>query len=295
MQDNTQPRKQIMMNRLKLGLIGVVILIVVAAITALILKSLLPERVPSSTSMEVTANETVALYGVPGAITGLSENLYDQQVHDGSRAPVIYKLSDHDYAVSTLTERNVLFYAKNQSAQNDVQAIQDQTNIFMQSKGYKRVANISEDSTESPKYATYASNTATCQLISSGITAEEGVPVSHQLACVENEAIKAEYAQMEKLLHLYAGSELPDFTLATRSIVAEGNKAFTILKLKSKTKAPTLLFAAIKDEWSYIADLNSGPSAESNGKYIITPEIKTKIDDPKYNGFLTRYLIGSSS
>jgi hypothetical protein len=99
---------------------------------------------------------------------------------------------------------------------------------------------------------------------------------------------------MDKFLHLYEGGDLPDFTLATRSVVTEGNKSFTILKLKSQTKAPTLLFAAIQDDWSYVADLN-GTGVESNGKYVITPEVKAKIDDPKYNGFLTRYLIGSSS
>jgi hypothetical protein len=294
MQDNTQPPKQVMMHRLKLGLIAVVILVAVAACTALILKSIIPKREASSTSMTVTANETIAFYSVPGAITGLSENLYEQQVYDGSQVPVIYKLPDHEYAVSTMTQRSVLFYGKNSSAQNDVQAIQDQTNVFMQSKGYKRVANISDDSATTPKYATYASETATCQLISSGITADEGVPVSHQLACAENDAIKTEYAQVDKYIHLYTGKQLPSFTLATRTMVTEGNKSFAILKLKNKTKSPTLLFASVKDEWAYVADLN-GSGGESNGKYVITPEIKNKLDDPKYNGFLTRYIVGTTS
>jgi hypothetical protein len=297
MQNDTQSPRQVMMRRLMITGIAVLVLAAVITTTVFVLKSLVPKKMTSS-AMTVNANETVALYGAPGAITGLSENLYDQQINDGSSVPVIYKSPDHAYAVSTLTPQNVLFYGKNQSAQNDTQAIQEQTNVFMKAKGYKKIAN-SETGSDSLAYETFVSDDAVCQLISSAVTTPEpgveAVPVSHQLACTGKEAIEDEYGQTEKLLKLYTGKNLPSYNLATRTLVKEGDKAFAIVKLKnSKPKSPTLLFASVQDKWSFIADLN-GSEGESNGKYVITPEIKSKLDDSKYGGFLTRYIVGTTS
>lgn len=298
MQDTTQSPRQVMKQRLMLLGVGVLVLIIVAVGTALVLKNVIPKKMsPSSSVITVNANETVAMYSVPGAIVGLSENLYDQQVYDGSSVPVIYKSPDRSYAVSTLTPRNVLFYGKNQAAQNDTRAIQDQTTTFMKTKSYKKVANSTDNGSSNPEYATYVSEGAVCQLISSGTASPEdvSVPVSHQLACAEKNAINEEYAKTETLLNLYTGSkQLPSFNLVTRTLVSEGDKAFAILKLKNKAKSPTLLFASVQDKWSFVADLN-GTEGESNGKYVITPEIKTKLNDPKYNGFLTRYIVGTTS
>lgn len=296
MENNTQSPREIWIRRLTIVGIAVVILAVVAVGTVFVLKSLVPKKI-SSSIMSVSADETVALYGAPGAITGLSENLYEQQVYDGSSIPVIYKTPERSFAVSTLTSQNVLFYSKSKSAQNDIQAIQQQTDTFMKAKGYQRVANSTDSKSTGVQYATFVSDAAVCQLISSSPSSSQPdteIPVSHQLACAEKQAISDEYVQTDKLLKLYSGKQLPSYTSVTRTVVTEGDKSFATLSLRNKTKSPMLLFAAVHDQWSFIADLN-GSTGESNSKYVITPDIKTKLGDPKYGGFLMKYIVGTSS
>lgn len=275
---------------------GIVLALVVVVFgTAFLLKNVLPKKESASLAV-INAEEVVAMYRVPGAISGLSESLYDQQLDDGMNVPVVYKSADHEYMISTQTPSSVLFYSKTPSSQDDVKSIQDQTAVFMRSKGYEPVKSSVVSGDDSPERAQYASKSAICQLTSSGKTTPEGVPASHQFACVENAAIDAEYAAIETLLGLYSGAkkDKPSFTAATRSFANEGDKAYAILQLTTKQNSPSLLFASVDDQWSYLGNL-SDPASESNGKYVITPEIKAKISDSKYGNFLTRNLLGETS
>jgi hypothetical protein len=51
---------------------------------------------------------------------------------------------------------------------------------------------------------------------------------------------------------------------------------------------PALLFAAIDTNWTYIGDIGSGTS--SNGKYVLMPDVKAAISDPKYGDFLKKHV-----
>lgn len=53
-----------------------------------------------------------------------------------------------------------------------------------------------------------------------------------------------------------------------------------------------LLFGTTHGATEYIADLSEGNEQYNNGKYTITPEVRAKISDPKYEGFLLQQLAG---
>lgn len=273
--------------------IAVLVLAGVGVGTVFLLKNIIPKKETASTVMNITADEVVGMYRVPGVINGLSDSLYDQQLDDNTSVPVAYKLAGRAYSVSTQTLSNVLFYSKTTSPQDDTKAIQDQTAVFMRSKGYEK-ADSSVASDTGPARARYISKSAVCELTSSGLMTPKGSPASHQLACVENSAIDAEYMAVEKLLDLYGADKKPVFTEAVRSFASEGNKAYAILRLTTEQKPPVLLFASVDDKWAYLGNL-SGGEGEGNAKYVITPEIKAKISDSKYGSFLTRNLQGGSS
>ena len=284
-----------MKNRILIICAAVLVLVGIVLGTVFLLKSVMPKKETASVTA-IKADEVVAMYRVPGVISGLSESLYDQQLDDGMSIPVVYKPAGRDYAISTQTTSSVLFYSKTPSSQNDVKAVQDQTAVFMRSKGYEAIKGSVSSDAEGSERARYASSNAVCQLTSSGTQTPEGTPASHQLACVENSAIEAEYAQIEKLLGLYSAAkkDRPSFTEATRLSESEGNKAYAILHLTTKQNPPALLFASVSDTWLYLGNL-SDPASQSNGKYAITPEIKAKISDSKYGSFLTRNLQGEPS
>jgi len=294
MQDTSTSPRSATVKRLLMVCIAVLVLAGVSIGTVFLLKNIVPKKEAASTIMDITADEVVGMYRVPGVISGLSDSLYDQQLDDDTSVPVAYKLASHAYSVSTQTSSNVLFYSKTPSPQDDTKAIQDQTAVFMRSKGYEKADSLVTSDASKPARARYVSKSAVCELTSSGTATPKGSPASHQLACVENSAIDDEYKAVEKLLDLYVTDKKPTFTEAVRSFVSEGNKAYAILRLTTEQKPPALLFASLNDEWAYLGNLSGGDGA-GNAKYVITPEIKAKISDSKYGNFLTKNLQGGSS
>jgi hypothetical protein len=292
MQDTPSARSPIVKRLLIVA--GAVVFVGIAGIaTVLILKNIIPKKETGSTTAVIKANEAVAIYSVPGSISGLSDNLYEQQLSTGERVPILYKSGEHAYATSVLTSENVLFYGKNTSSQDDIQSIQNQTAVFMQGKGYEKVANSVKTEASGPSYATYASEGAICQLVSSGAATPEGSPVSHVFACAEKATIEEEYKAIEALLKLYPSKDKVSFTQATRSTVTEKNKTLAILRLATAQKPPALLFVSINDSWSYVGNLSDGNS-QSNAKYSMSADMMAKIRDSKYDGFLTKNLLGGT-
>lgn len=294
MQDTQQTRSPLL-RRLLIACGVVLILVAVGAVTVLLLKSVIPKKETAGNMATILkANEVVALYSVPGVIKGLSDSLYDQQLNDAnSTVPVVYKLDSHSYVANTQTSNNVLFYSKTSSPQNDTEAIQNQTTVFMHDKGYEKVSNPVTIDSKSVTRVTYADAQSVCQLTSSAAVTSVNSPASHQLACTDKTVIDEEYVAIEKLLDLYAGKK-PSFTEAYRQTEREDNKAFTILRLSADQKTSKLLFAAVDDKWAYLGNL-SGTDGVPNAKYVISPEIKAKISDAKYGSFLTKNLQGQSS
>jgi len=220
-------------------------------------------------------------------IKGLNSDTYIQQ--NNPQAIINYKDTKYSYSVNTLTDNSVLFSAKNGKL-DDTKTIQSQANEFMKQKGFK-VDGYNPSSINDTDYVTYSNNNTICQLSDSQPPTKEGSSSFHIMSCVDKAAITNEYKKIEDLLTIYKASEkVPSFNQIDRFENKEGNIAYDILSFDENDQHHKLLFASVDNIWEYLGDLGIGDPQYANAKYIITPEIKTKISDPKYGIFISSNL-----
>jgi hypothetical protein len=152
-------------------------------------------------------------------------------------------------------------------------------------------ADSPNSSTNEVAYTTYAGYKAVCQLEDDNPPTGSGMVRYHKLSCVDKTDITNEYTAIEKLLSIYRKSQSGiKFTKALRITKSDKNVAYSIAYLSNDTAQSTLLFAAVDDKWAYLGDLSAGDAKYSTGQYIITPELKTLISDPKYNGLIEQEI-----
>jgi hypothetical protein len=276
--------------RLIITIVVAVAAIALAVVTIVALKSVAPQV--GSPSVQKTASlkagEVVSAYSTAGTIKALNETTYSQQINSESESRVLYKSDGHSYITSIPTKDHLLFYAKNKLEKNDSSEVQAQTTAFMEARGLSK-QDLKVSAANTPKYITYKNDTTVCQLSSSGIDAQLASPAYHELSCVSGTDIQSEYAVIDKLLNLYKSShQLAEFSQATRVTTSEGNKSLSIISFVGIESHPALLFAAVDSNWSYVGDIGSG--TVSNGKYALTPDLKSAIADPKYGGFLQKNI-----
>jgi hypothetical protein len=205
-----------------------------------------------------------------------------------TQSRVLYKADDRTYTASIPAKENLLYYAKNKLEKDDSSEVQAQTTAFMTARGLNKV-DQKVSSADTPKYTTYKNTATVCQLTDADNTNDPASPSYHELVCTDNNAIQNEYSVIEKLLGLYKAShQLAGFTQATRVVTNEGNKSMAVLTFTGIQSHPALLFAAVNGIWAYVGDIGSGTA--SNGKYSLTPEVRTAIADPKYEGFLKKNI-----
>lgn len=291
MQNEQQKRAQIAKRIITI----VVVVIAVVAIGfgfALFLKDIVkPNNQPaaqssssqSTTSTALSAASVVSDYTAPSAIQSLSDN-YQLQQDSTASSYITYKADNQTYTISVPTTHSALFYAKSTSQPNDMQSVQTQTTSFMQSRSYTK-ANTSTD--PSTPVTTYTNQGSVCQLTS----APTSMPAYYQVACADKADVQKVYSTTQTLLALYQKShQLDSFTQAISSTITSDNKAMTTISLTTTHGYPILLFAAINNDWAFIGDIGGTAGGTSNGKYVLTPDVKTAIHDPKYGDFLTHNL-----
>lgn len=271
-------------------LIGLCLLVIggVGAGAIALLRTFLPKSNTSTdtnSSGVLPSNEVVAAFKTPGAIKGFEAG-YDQQA-ERAEARVIYRAEGRKYTLSTPTKHSVLFFAKSTDQPNDTSSIQDQTTAFITTKGYERTENTGSTKSENPAYITYKSAIGTCQLTSSQPATIPGSLAFHALACADSTTIAQEYSTTEMLLTLYRNTHpTPSFSESSRTSANEDNKMLSIISLSGDGARASLLFAAIDGNWEYIGDLGSTSEADSNGKYTVSAEMRSKINDARYGDFL---------
>jgi len=105
--------------------------------------------------------------------------------------------------------------------------------------------------------------------------------------------ITEEYSNIEKLIAIYKKtSKLDELVSISMNTISEGNKKLSKLDVVTKNSNPisyTLIFASIDDEWSYIGKRQT-PQIDSKHSFKLSPELDKAINNPKYNGFLKKYI-----
>ena len=273
-------------------IIGALLLIgVVSASVIALLRTILPKNNIDNTnsSAVLSPSEVIGAFKMPGAITGLKENYQEQPGQTEAR--LVYTSEGRKYAVSVPSKHTALFFAKNSGQSSDTSAIQEQLTAFIRPKGYEKTANTGQATSENPAFATYKSTISACQLMSAQPVNLPDARAYHALTCADSTAISQEYSTIEMLLTLYRnGNQTPSFTMASRTNHAEDNKTLSIVNLSGEGKPSSLLFAAVDNNWEYIGDLSSANNADSNGKYAVSAETRSKINDTRYGTFLKRFI-----
>lgn len=242
-----------------------------------------------TTSNAISASGVIKNLDSATDITSLSTELYQKQINNSSS--VNYSLSGKSYSVTVQAKASTLFIAISKTQPNDDATVQTQIAAFMNKYGLVKADSPANSITELT-YTTFAGDNAVCQLEDDNPPASSGMVRSHKISCADKTAVKNEYTAIEKLLAVYNKSHSAiTFTKALRITKTDKNIAYSTLYLSGdKAQSLVLLLAAVNDNWEYLGDLAAGDAKYSTGMYIITPELKTLINDPKYNGLIAQEI-----
>lgn len=267
-------------------IIGLLIAASLAVGVTMLLRNIFTPKPPQAEIAATPATEVIAAVKTNGAIKAL-EN-YQEQSTNSASGQIMATQDGKNYAISIPTKLTVLFFAKTPGPQNDTATVEQQISSLMTEKGYSTSENTAQaKKSENPHYTTYKSNVGICQLASAQPTVPSGLAY-HTISCTDNSSLSQEYNSIETLLTLYKKEHQPvSFTQATRTVVTEENKALALLNLNGESNT-LLLFAAIDNNWEYMGDISSGTN--SNGKYSISQDVQSKIDDSRWENFLKKNL-----
>lgn len=281
-----KPQKNSTWKRVLILVVGLLIIAGLAVGVIALLRVIFTPTPPQTETPATPVGEVISAVKTTGSIKEF-EN-YQEQATDTPNGRIIATLDGKNYAINVPTKQSVLFFAKTPGQQNGLAAVEQQVSSFMTGKGYNKTENTGQaKKSENPSFVTYKSNAGICQLVSAQPATQEGFAF-HTISCSEDTAINQEYATIESLLALYKKEqEQQTFTQASRTTTTEENKTLSFLTLNGESST-MLLFAAIDNNWEYIG--NVGGDVNSNGKYAISDDIRSKIDDGRWGNFLKKNL-----
>lgn len=287
------PSSKIILKRIGLTL-GVIIGIVAIAWGVIsLLKTFTPQAavIPEPASGRILKpTEVIEAVTTERAISALNPDSFNFQI--SQTADVIYKPASSSFAIVAQTPHNVLFSSKTAQTTDISREVLDQVAVLLESGGYKKIENVGSARSENPTYATFETPLSVCQLSSSRPSANSITPLYHKLACIDKTTIQTAYESITPLLALFkeSGQTVPAYDEVSRTSKTEGNKSLAILYLSGSSDVNSLLFAAIDNKWSYLGNLSGSDGSQTNGKYVLSAELRRTIADPRYSDFLTKNL-----
>ncbi|MFZ3009488.1 MAG: hypothetical protein WA030_00505, partial [Candidatus Microsaccharimonas sp.] len=293
-------------------LIVVIISIIVVAVTigvgTILILGTLKEDTPTQTHTTITLKEVdapeVIISDYEAASIDSRSSYYTQRqaiANDGTTTPTepsttenpisgptntIITYADKDSFDTTVpVTEHVQYERTDKSANENAKEVIDQTKSFLEKKG---LVNISTSTTESGViYTNFDSTNVYCQTTESAI--DPVYPPTFGVACVLKTFITDRYTQINALLKL-APTEYTDAKAITIGLdVTEATHKLTTLEVTLDDSTKILIFAAQNDTWEYIGErpMTNPDDARS---FVISDTLKTAINDPEWNGFLTKYI-----
>lgn len=284
-QDTEQPVHK--MPRTAIIVVGAILLTGLSFLgTVAILKR--PGPATQKSVAAVTAADIIKNLSDTKDIASLSPTLYQKQTNSASSAS--FKLSGKPYGIRMQTKYGALYSAISKTQPDDSTAVQTQVTEFMHKLGLEKTDNPSATTAEQVR-TTYSGTATMCQLDSTTLPTTTNRLRSHKISCADKTAIESEYGDIDKLLSIYTKTQKSiQPTSVSKTTKADKNIAYSTIFLSGESSQNILLFVAVDNNWEYLADLATGDSKYSNGKYIITPEAKAIINNPKYNGFIAQEI-----
>ncbi len=290
MQNNESVKK--ILKRLLVFVLIVSVISATAFLTIIALRGNTKIKTDNTSDKTEPAETTISALLKTDNLNSLSPKVYLQQ--PSLNSTINYKLGSKAYAISVDTNQSLIYFSKSKSGPNDITIVQGQIDAFMKTRGISK-SGYQPNSSNEIKYILYETVKSVCQLSSSQPEPNSTAIKFHEISCINKTDIEKEYLAIENLLTVYKDTQkLGKFNQATRFTESEGSVSYSTVSLTTADKLMTLLFAKLDNKWSYLGDLSAGDKKYDNGKFIITTDIKEKIDDPKYKGFLIKKILGKS-
>lgn len=275
-------------------IIGIVLgIILVGALTVVLLNILVPRDSINTTPEAATASpeEIIKKLKEPNAIDTVSDLYVETKSPIGGLNDINY--SRPNSYTFTQTGSDFVQYERKDANKNDNDtAAVEGVKTFLTK--YK-LDEIEKPAASTAVYTVFEGENAICQILT--LPKMNSRAASLNVSCVKKSTITETYTSIDTLLALYDKQASTPLSPATVKVITfvEGNKTLTTLDTYSSSDTATsLIFAAINDDWEYIGErpLSTG-TTESNATGInraLSNELKAKIADPKYEGFLAKYI-----
>ncbi len=270
------------------------LVIAIGAITVVVLNNFVPHnKVASNTTAKTIAilepADIIKQYQAPGTIDELA-NLYTKKTATSSGLDIINYTTDKSYTVFITATDVVQFEQKDKTALTNSPVIKSSSEAFLIKQQLRKKSPTAD--VKAPLFEIFDSNKTTCQLFD--LPPSNGAGALLTLACTKKSAVDDQYATINKLLALYDGprSAIANPVSIVLRTIKEDNKTLSttdIYGLKTASGATSLIFAAIDTKWEYIGQRNisNGDTQVDNS---ISAALKAKTNDPKYQGFLKKYI-----
>lgn len=263
-------------------IVGVPVFVIVVGLLTVAGLTRFTSQKNTPTAATLKPAEMIAQYQKIEAVTALYHKI-DQPITNSS---TVSYTSDKSYTISLPANNSVQLEQNDTSIKLNDTGAMGASEDFLSKQGLKKM-NVGF---ETDLFEVFDSETTVCQLSNAPAFGDNGASLG--LACIEKSAVTNQYSQINKLLALYTEdiSMIANPSAIQIRTVTEGNKSLSITDIygiKSDSGAVSLLFAAISDKWEYI-----GQRTISNGSVLIdnsiSADLKTKINDPKYDDFLLK-------
>lgn len=272
-----------------LGAIAGVILI--AIITATVLTLVSPKDKPNQTSSNTSASPEVIINELKKAdiITQLSATHAQSKPLTAGQADITYT---KNYLLTLPATHFVQFEQKDTSLTVNNTETLNSVAAFLTRKGLSKATSSQPTP---PPYIIFDGKEAVCQLLD--LPRMNSRAATLTVSCIKKQTVVAAFEEIDSLMALYAKSTSKTVNPTTIKPVrfSEDNKTLMTLYLYGpEDSAVTALFAAIDDTWEYLGTrpLSTG-TTQANPQGLdrsLSTELKEKIANPKYEGFLQKYV-----
>lgn len=237
-------------------------------------------------------NSTIEIRDTAYTKRGLTNPKKANEPQENPSAPqgptnsVITYKKNNSFAVQ-VSSSDYVQYERNDTAvsTNDTQLL-NATEAFLKDKGLVKTDTLELEG--GTTYITYDSSNVVCQ--TSSMSALGEYPATYGVACISKEAIDAQYTTINELLGLVDAIDVAKVESVVVSVpIVDGAMQLIDLTTTTSDKAYIYYFATQNTApWKYVGQ--RPVTTPDDTSFVLPSDLANAIKDPKWNGFLERYI-----
>lgn len=190
------------------------------------------------------------------------------------------------YSTVVSASHFIQYSLKDSTGTNNNEAVKKATEAFLTSKQLTKtsVNKVSDFLTNT----TYESANAVCQVADT--TKNDQTPALYGVACVAKQLIEEQYEKINSLLELTPALDRASIGNAIISpVIKEGEARLITVNVTTASDAKTLYYATISDTYEYLGE-RPVTSPDDKASFELPSGLASKVNDPRWNGFLKKYI-----